>query len=191
MSLVFYDLKRILFISFSDSVFMVSTCPRFLFFNKENMFAYVTDILGPDVTTLGCTALCLCFRPIQKNLSSYSMDFLTFAWARATCGCSHIPKLLGIKVNNPIIRALRQPNLIRGYIAGELMMVCQMVGTILTAFKQHPWNRNKLQHFFNSPSDKAGTWGIRHSELQKCCPCNQGDSDDRCPKEQRVQRVSF
>lgn len=61
------------------------------------MLALATDIVGTEVTTVGCTAMYLCFKQSQKNLRSYSMNLLTFAWAHATCGLWYFPSLLDIK----------------------------------------------------------------------------------------------
>lgn len=55
------------------------------------------------------------------------MNPLTFACPHFTCELRSFPSLLGVKVNYPIIRALRQPNFTKGYIAGEPIMICQMV----------------------------------------------------------------
>lgn len=131
--------KRSIFILLYDSVLVLSNK------NKESLFVDpVMDMAHMDTANTHTytdkhtwtqhawnhhspTDLFLCFRESHKDFRSYSTNSWKCAWAHTACRFWCFPNFHGVKVNNLIVRNLRQAGVFRGHVAGKFMAVCQML----------------------------------------------------------------
>lgn len=90
-------------------------------FNSSRVFILIPN--GTHTRSFGF----LCFKQSHKDFRSYILNPWKSAWAYTTCTFWCFPNFLGIKVNNPIARNLRQPRVVRCYVSGKPTRVWQIL----------------------------------------------------------------